>query len=132
MSVKRRLAILCGAVTVAVATLMAASPASVAAPDQGLRFTVTCPGLGTFEVTTPSAEAPFTPAFAAATHQVFIPYEVTGEVTVDGQVVEQFSDIKPAPVPADAITCTFTATFTVDGQTVTVSGTVLVAMRGQP
>jgi hypothetical protein len=129
MSIKRRLVI--AAAAAAAATLMV-GPAALAAPKTGLVFEVTCPGLGITEVTTPPGDASFTPAFATDTHQVFIPYRVTGSVTVEGQVVEEFDDVKPAPVPADAITCTFTATVTEGGQTATVSGTALVAPRGQP
>ena len=129
MSIKRRLAI--GCATAAAATLMV-GPAALAAPKAGVVFDVSCPGLGAFEVVTPPNDASFTPAFAVDTHQVFIPYRVTGTVTVGGQVVEEFEDVKPAPVPADAITCTFTATFTEGGLTATVSGTALVAPRGQP
>ena len=54
---------------------------------------------------------------------------MTGTVTVGGQVVEQFDDIKPAPVPSSAITCTFTTTFEDQGATVTIAGTALVAAR---
>jgi hypothetical protein len=129
MSIKRRLAI--AAAAAVTATLMV-GPAALTAPKTGVVFDVICPGLGAFEVTTPPGNASFTPAFAVDTHQVSIPYRVTGTVTVDGQVVEEFDDVKPAPVPADAITCTFTATFTEGGQTATVSGTALVAQRGAP
>ena len=54
---------------------------------------------------------------------MFIPYRVTGTVTVGGQVVEQFDDIKHAPA-LGAVTCTFTTTFEDQG--------ARVNMRGQP
>ena len=129
MSIKRRLAI---AATAAAAATLMVGPTALAAPKTGVVFDVNCPGLGAFEVVTPPNDASFTPAFAVDAHQVFIPYRVTGTVTVDGEVVEEFEDVKPAPVPADAITCTFTATFTEGGQTATVAGTVVVVPQGAP
>jgi hypothetical protein len=127
----RRLAILGGAAAAA-ATLMIGSPTALAAPTTGAVFAVNCPGLGDFTVAATPADANFTPVFAVGTHQVFIPYHVTGTVTVDGEVVEEFDDVKPAPVPADAITCTFEATFTEGDFTATVTGTAVVVQRGAP
>jgi hypothetical protein len=112
---------------VAVASLLLTAPMADAAPKNGLTFDVTCPGLGSFEVATPPGNGTFTPAFGS--NRVFIPYRVTGTATVDGQVVDQFDDIKPAPVPSSAITCTFTTTFVDQGSTVTIAGTALVAPR---
>jgi hypothetical protein len=137
MSIKRgRLPILLGAVTAAVAaTLMVGSPAAVAAPTiPGGTLTVTCPDLGTFDVVTPptSENADFTPAFAAATHRLFIPYAVSGTVTVTGEEPSTFEDIKKAPVPADAMTCTFEGTFGEGDFTVTITGTAVVVVRGAP
>ncbi len=132
MSIKgRRLAILSGAAAAA-ATLMVGSPTALAAPTTGVEFAVDCPGLGDFSVVTPPTDADFTPAFAVGTHQLFIPYHITGTVTVDGDVVEEFDDVKQAPVPADAITCTFEATFTEGDMTATVAGTAVVVQRGAP
>jgi hypothetical protein len=111
----------------AVAALLLAAPMADAAPKNGLTFDVTCPGLGSFQVVTPPGNGPFTPAFGA--DRVFISYRVTGTVSVGGQVVEQFDDIKPAPVPSSAIACTFTTTFEDQGSTVTIAGTALVAPR---
>ena len=68
-----------------------------AAPKKGLQFSVTCPGLGTFEVVTPPGNGPFTPAFGPDGCD---PYRITGTVTVNGQVVEEFDDVKPARVPS--------------------------------
>ena len=134
MSIKRRLPVLSGAVSAAVAAaMMVGSPAAVAAPTiPGGTLTVTCPGLGTFDVVTPPADAAFTPAFAAATHQLFIPYAVSGTVTVTGEEPSTFEDIKKAPVPADAITCTFEGTFGEGAFTVTITGTAVVVVRGAP
>jgi hypothetical protein len=60
---------------------------------------------------------------------VSIPYCITGTVTVDGQVVEEFDDIKPAPVPSSAITCTFEASFEDQGDVVAIAGTAVVVPR---
>jgi hypothetical protein len=122
---KRRVMALAGGM--AVAALLLAAPMADAAPKNGLTFDVTCPGLGSFQVVTPPGNGPFTPAFGA--DRVFISYRVTGTVSVGGQVVEQFDDIKPAPVPSSAIACTFTTTFEDQGSTVTIAGTALVAPR---
>jgi len=128
MSARTRLAVAGGAV-VAAATMIVAAPSAGAAPASGNVFTVTCPGEIPFTVVTPSNGA-FTPAFIAGTQQLLIPYHVTGEVTVDGEVVESFDDVKAAPVPADAVTCTFDATFTFGDVTATVEGTVIGVLRG--
>jgi hypothetical protein len=121
----RRMTALAGCL--AVAALVLAAPMADAAPKKGLTFDVTCPGLGSFQVATPPGNGTFTPAFGAG--RVFITYRVTGTVSVDGQVVEQFDDIKPATVPSSAIQCTFTTTFVDQGSTVTIAGTALVAPR---
>ena len=122
---RRRMTALAGCL--AVAALVLAAPAADAVPTKGLTFDVTCPGLGSFQVATPPGNGSFTPAFGA--DRVFVPYRVTGMATVDGQVVDQFDDIKPAPVPSSAIPCAFTTTFEDQGSTVTIAGTALVAPR---
>jgi hypothetical protein len=109
------------------AALLFAAPMAGAAPKKGLQFSVTCPGLGTFEVVTPPGNGPFTPAFGPV--GVAIPYRLTGTVTVDGQVVEQFDDVKPAPVPSSALTCTFETTFEDQGAVVMIAGTAVVVPR---
>jgi hypothetical protein len=130
MSSRTRLA-LAGAVAAATAAVVVAAPSAGAAPANGPTFTVTCPApIGTVTVTTPPGNGAFTPAFIAGTQQLFIPYQVTGEVTVGGEVVETFNDVKKAPTPANAVTCTFTATFTEGGTTATVNGTVVAVLRG--
>ena len=88
---------------IAVTAVLLAAPMADAAPKNGNEFSVTCPGLGTFDIVTPGNGA-FTPAFGEG--RVFIPYRVTGTVTVNGQVVQEFDDIKAAPVPSSAIACT--------------------------
>jgi hypothetical protein len=113
---------------IAATAVLLAAPMADAAPKNGNEFSVTCPGLGTFDIVTPGNGA-FTPAFGEG--RVFIPYRVTGTVTVDGQVVEEFDDIKAAPVPSSAIACTFEATFEDEGGVVMVDGTAVVVPRGR-
>jgi hypothetical protein len=129
MSSKTRIA-LAGGAAVAAVTLMVGVPSAAAAPASGNVFTVTCPGGDPFTVVSPGGGA-FTPAFISGITGVFIPYQITGEVTVDDEVVETINDVKKAPLPANAVTCTFTATFTPEeGVTATVSGTVVGVLRG--
>ena len=99
-----------------------------AAPKNGLTFEVTCPGLGTFTIVTPPGNGAFTPAFGP--NNVFIPYDVEGTVTADGMVVDEFHDIKPAPVPASAISCAFETSFEDGGSQIEIVGTALVVPRG--
>jgi hypothetical protein len=124
MTKRSRIAVAGG---VTAAAMLLAAPMATAAPKKGNQFSVTCPApLGTFDVVTPGNGA-FTPAFGEG--DVFIPYRVTGTVTVDGQVVDEFEDIKAAPVPSSAITCTFEGTFEDQGDVITVAGTALVVPR---
>jgi hypothetical protein len=130
MSLRTKLA-LAGAAAAATAAVVVAAPSAGAAPANGLAFTLTCPApVGTVTVTTPPGNGAFTPAFIAGTQQLFIPYQVTGEVTVGGEVVDAFNDVKKAPTPANAVTCTFVANFTEDGTAVTINGTVVAVLRG--
>lgn len=133
MSIKlRRLPILCGAATAAVsAGLLVGTPAAAAPPAGEGTLSLTCPGLGTVDVVTPPGQGAFTPAFIAATHQLFIPYEVSGTV-VSGEGTFTFDDVKKAPVPADATTCTFEGTFGEGEFAVTITGTAVVVLRGAP
>src|SRR5919106_4488396 len=94
---------------VAGAALSLSAMSAEAAPKNGLTFDVTCPGLGSFVIVTPPGNGAFTPAIGS--NQVFIPYDVEGTVTADGQVVDEFHDVKPAPVPASAISCSFSTSF---------------------
>lgn len=135
MSIKRRrLSVLCAAATAAVAVSMIGSPAAVAAPlVPGGTLTVTCPDLGTFDVVTPPTadSSSFSPAFSKATHAVFVPYEVSGTI-VSSEGTFTFDDVKPAPVPSDAMTCTFEGTFGEGDFMVTITGTAVVVQRGAP
>ena len=99
-----------------------------AAPKKGLTFTVSCPGRPPFQAVLPPGNGAFTPAFAP--DGVFIVYRVTGSVTVDGTVVETFDDIKAAPVPDGAATCTFTTTFLDNGAQVVIAGVAQGVTRG--
>jgi hypothetical protein len=120
----------------AVATVVGVSGAAMllgvtsadAAPKNGLAFEVTCPGLEPFTVVTPPGNGAFTPAFGP--NEVFIPYDIEGTVTADGVVVEEFHDVKPAPVPAGAISCSFETSFTDGDAQIEIAGTALVMPRG--
>jgi hypothetical protein len=127
---RRRLAVLCSAIFTA-AILMLVGPGAIAAPTKGETFTVTCPGLGTVQVVVPG-QAPFTPAFVVGTHQLLIPYRITGTATAPGQPPFRFEEVKKAPIPPDAVTCTFTGTFIEGDMIVTVTGTVVAVLRGTP
>ena len=109
------------------AALLFAAPMAGAAPKKGLQFSVTCPGLGTFDVVTPPGNGAFTPAFGP--NGVAIPYRITGTVTVNGEVVEAFDDVKPAPVPSCALSCTFETTFEDQGAEVMIAGTAVIVPR---
>jgi hypothetical protein len=127
MTKRSRIAVAGG---VAAAAMLLAAPMATAAPKKGNQFSVTCPApLGTFNVVTPPGNGAFTPAFGPGS-PVSIPYRVTGEVTVNGVLVEEFDNVKPAPVPSSAITCTFEASFEdPEGNDVTIAGTALVVPR---
>lgn len=130
MNTSRFIAVAAGAVTVAVvATPMAAS----AAPANGNTIHVSCQApIGSTDVTTPPGNGSFTPAFIAGTHELLIPYSITGTFTPAGGTPVPFSDVKKAPVPANAIKCTFSETFSEGGSSATVTGTVVAVPRGKP
>jgi hypothetical protein len=110
------------------AVMLLGATSAEAAPNNGLTFEVTCPGAEPFTIVTPPGNGAFTPALGS--NQVFIPYRVTGTVTVDGVVVEEFDDVKPAPVPAGAISCAFETSFEDGGAQVEIAGTAVVVPRG--
>jgi hypothetical protein len=129
MTSKKMFAI-AGGVAVAAATAIAIPSAAGAAPTRGEEFTVTCPGQDPFTIVTPGGGS-FTPAFIAGTTQLLIPYQITGVALVPGEEPQTFEEVKKAPVPDDAVTCTFEGSFTTpEGGTVTVSGTVVAVLRG--
>jgi hypothetical protein len=115
-------------VVVSSLALLGAVTSAEAAPKKGPTFEVTCPGSAPFTVVTPPGNGAFTPAFGS--NQVFIPYDIEGTVTVDGVVVEEFHDVKRAPVPADAISCAFETSFEDGGALVEIAGTAVVVPRG--
>lgn len=126
MTKRSRIAVAGG---VAAAAMLLAAPMAPAAPKKGNQFSVTCPGLGTFNVVTPPGNGAFTPAFGPQA-PVSIPYRTTGTVTVNGVVVEEFDNVKPAPVPSSAVECTFEASFEdPGGNDVMIVGTALVVPR---
>jgi hypothetical protein len=122
---KRAVAIVVG---LSGAAMLLGVTSAEAAPKKGLTFEVTCPGAGPFTIVTPPGNGAFTPAFGP--NHVFIPYDVEGTVTVDGVVVEEFHDIKRAPVPASAVSCAFETSFEDGGSQIEIAGTALVVPRG--
>jgi hypothetical protein len=96
-----------------------------------VEFTVNCPGLDEFTVVGTPGDAPFAPVFIPGTQQLFVPYQITGTITGVPGGPFPIEDIKKAPVPADAITCAFDATFTEGDMTVTLTGTAVV-QQGAP
>ncbi len=120
----------------AVATVVGLSGAAMllgvtsaeAAPKNGLTFEVTCPGSAPVTIVTPPGNGAFTPAFGP-NPGVFIPYDVAGTVTVDGVVVEEFHNVKPAPVPAGAVSCAFETSFEDGGSLIAITGTALGVLR---
>lgn len=114
------------------AAALFAAPAAVAAPINSPKtetFTVTCPG-GDVAIVTPPGNGTFTPGFIVGTHQLLIPYRFTFTVTIGGQTFTE-TEAKKAPLPADNITCTFSETFTENGQTGTFTGTVMAVVGGR-
>jgi len=97
---KRRVVAVVGAP--GAAPLLLAAPAAEAAPR-------TNPRPRDFEVMSPLRNRTLRPAFGQ--YRVFNPFRVSGRATVDSQVVGHLDDVKPAPVPASAITCSFAPTF---------------------
>jgi hypothetical protein len=125
MSSRTRLA-LAGAAAAATAAVAIAAPSANAAPTRGGEFTVTCPGEDPFTVVVPGS-GPFTPAFIEGTRRVIVVYQIIGEILVPGEEPEALEEIKKAPVPADAVTCTFVSN---NFGEVTVTGTVVGVLRG--
>jgi hypothetical protein len=132
MNTTRRLvAALAGSVTVAILAATPALAAPVNAPGV-IRIPGTCAD-GEVVIVPPPSNGSWTPGFIEGTHQLVIPYEFTFVVRdSSGTIVDTTTETKPAPVPADAITCTFSQTVIEDGETFTVEGTVIAVVRGAP
>jgi hypothetical protein len=123
---------------------VAAGSAAIAAlgATPGMAAPVNAPGVQSIPATCPSGEVvivpppgggQWTPGFLEGTHQLLIPYQFVFVVTdSSGAVVESSTETKGASVPAGAITCTFSETFTEGGETFTVDGQVLAVVRGKP
>jgi hypothetical protein len=91
-------------------------------------FPITCGGV-TYTVVTPG-QGNWTPALVTTSNQVLIPFsfDITVTNVATGEVVFEEEVSKPAASRAATTTCTFTDTFTEDGQTFVVEGVVEVLL----
>jgi hypothetical protein len=126
------------AVAAGAALVATGASASQAAPPQGNNdvFDLTC-GARQIQVYSQAVGpknqdkdvANFTPAFVVGTHEVVIPYTI--DITASFQEQSfRFTQTKPAPVPANAVTCTVTGATVSDAPGATFSGTVVLVFRG--
>ena len=130
-AVRRVLEVVAGAVSVVAVGATPALAAPVNSPKTE-EFPVTCPS-GPVVVVAPPGNGDFTPGFLVGTHQVFIPYRFVFLATdASGNVLEQGTDEKRAPIPSGAITCTFGGTFTEGDITITFTGSATGVIRGKP
>ena len=127
----------------AVASAAAFATAALAAPviaaptgGGGEEFPLVCTGgIGAISIVAPPNDASWTPGFITGTHQVLIPYAFHFEFSSSGSPEVFVEDqVKPAPVPADAFTCTLNTSGTdpETGETFTGTGTVVAVLRGKP
>ena len=133
MIVVRRLAVALACLATSAVALAPAAVAAPVKPAMGERIVLTCPS-GQVAIVTAPGNGDFTAGFIVGTHQVLVPYHFTFTVTgANGQVIESETATKGrAPIPSDAIVCTFRETFTEGGQTFTFTGTVTAVVRGKP
>src|SRR5262245_10314381 len=100
-------------VALAVLAMAAVTPVAYAAPQPFESYRANCPGYGDTRLTEPGNGA-FMPFFIEDTHQLLVPYVAHYSITGGGTTTNgEFN--KPAALPDDAITCTFTFRFHVDG-----------------
>jgi len=137
-SIVRRLATLLAIAALTVAlSATAASAAPVNAPN-AQEFTLDCGAAGTIEVVV-NGNGAFTPGHLLDGPGVLIPVAF-GEVTIvvrdaEGNVIDEFTDEGATKGRARArgrerVSCTFTDSFTEDGTTVTISGSVTAILSG--
>lgn len=110
-----------------------AAPVANHSPHSGGVFVVMCP-FGDVSIVSPPNEADFTPGFDVDSHRLAIPYRFTFTATdASGTVVFDEALAKKAPLPPDAVTCTFGNQFTDEsGQVLTFQATVVLVVRGKP
>lgn len=137
--VRRLASLLAIAVLAAGAVAGTASAAPSGAPN-AIVATLDCGSAGTFDVVV-NGNGEWTPGHLLAGNGVVVPLSF-GEETdtvrdAEGNVVDQFTE--PATTKGRArargrerVTCTYSATFTVDGFTITATGSVTGFMSGAP
>jgi hypothetical protein len=127
----RRFAVPAASAMVVAAAALVAAPA-FAAPVHWPKFqqvTLTCPGR-TAAVVTPG-NGHFTPGFVVGTGQLLIPYRFVYTITGGGGTFTVTRE-KQAPLPSDAVACTFDQNITQDGTAYTVAAVVTAEIRGRP
>jgi hypothetical protein len=118
------------AIGTAVAAVAALPSAALAAPAPFEGIAVRCAERGETVLTAPG-EGAFTPGFFLGGNDLLVPYSVTYTVTSEAGTSSGVS-VKSAPVPVDSITCTFDDTFTFDGVSYRLAGSITGVVRGQP
>lgn len=130
------------ATVAATAALLAAVPVSAAqaAPKKGLMLDLVCDNGETYAITSPPADADWTPGILTNGRGTFRPVkfgELTGTFTpADGSAPASFTDdpiVKPGRIPpnADLLNCSFKGTIEESDGTVTLSGTVIGFLTGR-
>jgi hypothetical protein len=135
----RRIAIAVAIAALAAALTAGAAPAAPTDAPNAVVATLDCGSAGTFDVVV-NGNGEWTPGHVLAGNGVVVPLsfgEQTGTVRdPEGNVVDQFTE--PATTKGRArargrerVSCTFSATFTDDGLTITVTGSVVGFMTGR-
>lgn len=120
----------CSLLVSALAAFLLSAQSVIAAPAPFESYRATCPGYDETRITAPG-DGVFAPAFIEDTNQLLIPYFVSYSVVGDGTVTTSHFE-KAAPLPNDAITCTFSFRFRVGDELMTMTGEVTGVVRGQP
>jgi hypothetical protein len=118
------------AAILAVAAVAGLPSAALAAPAPFEGLNVWCADRGETVLTAPG-EATFTPGFFLGGNDLLVPYSVSYTLTSEAGTSSGVS-VKSAPLPVDSITCTFDDTFSLDGVSYTLVGSVTGVVRGQP
>jgi len=120
----------CALLVAVLAAVLLPMQSVLADPAPFESYRATCPGYGDTRITFPG-EGGFAPAFIEDTNQLLIPYVASYSLVGDGTVTTGHSE-KSAPLPTDAITCTFSFRFRVGDALFTLTGEVTGVVRGQP
>jgi hypothetical protein len=134
----RRLASVLAIAALSTAVVAAAAPAAPVNAPNAQEFTLDCGDAGTLVVVV-NGNGPFTPGHLVDGPGVGIPVAF-GEATIvvrdaEGNVIDEFTEPGTTKGRARArgrerVTCAFTDSFTEDGVTVTISGSVTAILSG--